>query len=206
MKLLLTAFEPFGGDTVNPAWEAVQALDAPEGIRVVKLQVPTVFGKAAETVLSAVRREYPDAVVCVGQAAGRAVLTPERVAINCRDARIPDNAGQAPTDEPVIPGGPAAYFSTLPLRAMVSAIRAAGVGAEISNTAGTFVCNDLMYGLLHGLAREFPGVRGGFIHVPCLPEQAQRRDGATPSMALDAIANGLTAAISPAVWRDPHHM
>lgn len=196
MKILLTAFEPFGGESVNPAWEAVRTVKAPAGAELIRLQVPTVYGRTGETVLDAVRRERPDAVLCVGQAAGRAALTPERVAINCRDAAIPDNAGQRPTDEPVVPGGPAAYFSTLPVRAMTEAIRAAGVPAGISNTAGTFVCNDLLYALLHGLAREYPGIRGGFIHVPCLPEQAARRADGTPFLPLSEIVRGLEAALA----------
>ncbi len=196
MKILLTAFEPFGGDSVNPAWEAVRTLEAPDGAELVRLQVPTVYGLAGDTVLDAVRRERPDAVLCVGQAAGRAALTPERIAINCRDARIPDNAGQQPADETILPDGPAAYFSTLPIRAMTEAIRAADVPAAVSNTAGTFVCNDLMYTLLHGLEREFPAVRVGFIHVPCLPEQAARQEKPTPSLPLTDIVRGLEAALA----------
>ncbi len=170
MKILLTAFEPFGGEKTNASLEAMKGIRAPRGTELIRIEVPTVFGLAGETVLRAVREERPDVVLCLGQAAGRAAVTPERVAINVRDASIPDNAGEMPQDEPIVPGGPAAYFSTLPIRAMVSAAQAAGVPAAISNSAGTFVCNDLMYSLLHSLAAEFPQIRAGFVHVPaCVP-------------------------------------
>lgn len=195
MRILLTGFEPFGGEAVNPAWEAVQAVSAPQGAEIIRLLVPTVYEKAGEAVLEILRRERPDAVLCVGQAAGRAALTPERVAINCRDALIPDNAGQQPADEPVVAGGPDAYFTTLPLRAMLAAIREAGVPAALSNTAGTFVCNDLLYTLLHGLRDASPRVPCGFIHVPCLPEQAALHGDGVPSLPLSDIVRGLTAAV-----------
>lgn len=195
MKILLTAFEPFGGEQVNAALEAVTRLSAPKGAELYKLTVPTVFGLCTETVIRAMRDIRPDAVVCVGQASGRAAITPERVAINLRDARIPDNAGFQPFDEPVVPGGPAAYFSTLPVRAMAEAIQKAGVSAMISNTAGTFVCNDLFYGLCHAIESEFPSISGGFIHVPCLPEQAALHPSPIPSMKLLDIVRGLEAAL-----------
>ena len=166
MKILLSAFEPFGGEGVNASQEALKLIKAREGTELVKITVPTVFGLAGTTLLEALRKEKPDAVICLGQAGGRAAVTPERCAINVRDARIPDNAGHQPKDEPVIAGGPAAFFSTLPIKAMAAAARKAGFAAEISNSAGTFVCNDLMYTLLYTLEREFPAVRGGFIHVP----------------------------------------
>ena len=166
MKILLSAFEPFGGESVNASQEALKLIRAREGTEQIKITVPTVFALAGETLLEAVRAEKPDVVICLGQAAGRSAVTPERCAINVRDARIPDNAGRQPKDEPVIAGGPAAFFSTLPIKAMAAAARKAGFAAEISNSAGTFVCNDLMYSLLYTLEREFPAVRGGFIHVP----------------------------------------
>ena len=166
MKILLSAFEPFGGERANASQEALKLIRAREGTELVKITVPTVFGLAGTTLLDALRKEKPDAVICLGQAGGRAAVTPERCAINVRDARIPDNAGHQPKDEPVIAGGPAAFFSTLPIKAMAAAARKAGFAAEISNSAGTFVCNDLMYTLLYTLEREFPAVRGGFIHVP----------------------------------------
>lgn len=197
MKLLLTAFEPFGGEAINPALEAVYRVpDQIGGVQVVRLEVPTVFHAAIDTVAGAIGRERPDAVLCVGQAGGRAGITPERVAINLDDAAIPDNAGRQPVDEPIFTDGAPAYFSTLPIKAMVQAIRAAGLPASVSNTAGTFVCNHLMYGVLYTLAKQYPGVRGGFVHVPFAPEQAACRAAPTPSMSLDDIARGLTAAIS----------
>ena len=197
MKILLTAFEPFGGERVNAALEAVARVpDRLGDTEIVRLTVPTEFDRSIETVLAAVERELPEAVLCLGQAAGRAALTPERVAINCRDARIPDNAGYQPADEPVVPGGPAACFATLPVKAMVRAMEAAGVPAALSNTAGTYVCNNLMYGLLHHLARVRPEIRGGFLHVPVTPEQAAASGRDLPSLPAEDTARGLCAAIS----------
>ena len=195
MKILLTGFDPFGGQTINPAWEAVKRVNAPAGAELIKLEVPTVFGLSVETVREALLRERPDAVVCVGQAGGRNAVTPERVAINVDDARIADNAGNRPVDVPVDPDGPAALFSTLPIKAMVQAIQDAGINAQISNSAGTFVCNHLMYGVLRTLQRELPCTIGGFIHVPCIPEQCADRPDA-PSMPLDDIVKALEAALS----------
>ena len=194
MKLLLTAFDPFGGERVNPALEAIRLVpDEVAGWEIAKLEVPTVFGASVDTVAQAIRREKPDAVLCIGQAGGRCDLTPVRVAINISDARIADNAGKQPVDEPIAKDGPAAYFATLPVKAMAAAIREAGLPASVSNTAGTFVCNHLMYGVLHLLAREYPGVRGGFMHVPFAPEQVTNRPA--PSMSLRDIARGIEAAI-----------
>lgn len=196
MKLLLTAFEPFGGESINPALEAVKRVQSRVGdVEVIRLEVPTVFGRSIETVAAAIRREKPDAVLCVGQAGGRGALTPERVAINIDDARIPDNEGSQPIDRPIAADGPAAYFSTLPVKAMVQAIREAGVPAELSNSAGTFVCNHLLYGVLHILAREYPGVRGGFLHVPFIPQQTAGRPSPVPSLPLEEIVRGLEAAV-----------
>ena len=147
MKILLTGFDPFGGESVNPAWEAVKLVKAPAGAELVRLEVPTVFTLSIQTVMESVRLHRPDAVVCVGQAAGRSEITPERVAINIADASIPDNEGNQPCDEPIVPGGETACFSTLPVKAMVEAIRARGIPAEVSLSAGTFVCNHLLYSL-----------------------------------------------------------
>ena len=150
MRILLTAFEPFGGETMNPALEAVKRVaDHVGGTEVIRLTVPTVFYKSIAVVSAAIGIEKPDAVLCIGQAEGRCDLTPERVAINLDDARIPDNEGNQPIDRPIFPDGAPAYFSTLPVKAMVRSIRNAGIPASVSNTAGTFVCNHLMYGLLH---------------------------------------------------------
>lgn len=196
MKLLLTAFDPFGGEKVNPALEAVKRVScAKEDIEIVKLEVPTVFGLSVNTVLEAMRIHCPDAVLCVGQAGGRAEVTPERVAINVDDARIPDNNGNQPVDRVIREDGQPAYFATLPVKAMVAAIRAAGIPAALSNTAGTFVCNHLMYGVLYHIAREFPGMRGGFVHVPFIPEQTKGREN-LPSLPLEDIVRALEAAIA----------
>lgn len=190
-KLLITGFDPFGGETVNPSWEAVQLLpETVSGWQLHKLEVPTVFGKAAEVVLAAAEEIAPDAILCVGQAGGRSAVTPEVVAINLREARIADNEGVQPQNEPVVPHGPAAYFATVPVREMVSAINAAGITAALSYSAGAFVCNDLLYALLHRY--DGTAVRVGFIHVPFLPQQAKEGQ---PSMALEAIAAALRIAI-----------
>lgn len=192
MKLLLTAFDPFGGETVNPALEAVKKVGVIPGVEIMKLEVPTVFHKSIAAVTDAIDSIQPDAVLCVGQAGGRAGLTPERIAINLDDARIPDNEGNQPIDRPIVPEGPAAYFATLPVKAMAEGIRAAGLPASVSNTAGTFVCNHLMYGVLHHLALHKPQTRAGFLHVPFLPEQTKNH----PSLPLEAITRGLEAAIT----------
>lgn len=186
--LLITGFDPFGGETINPAWEAVKLLPDEIGhFRAHKLQIPTVFGLAAETVLRSAETLSPDVILCVGQAGGRAAVTPERVAINLRDARIPDNRGNQPTEISIVPDGPAAYFSTVPVLRMAQAIRDAGLPGQVSNTAGTFVCNDTLYTLLHRCVGA--NTRVGFIHVPYLPQQG------TPSLPLEQTVAALTAAI-----------
>ena len=190
--LLITGFDPFGGQSINPSWEAVRRLpDAVGRWRLTKVQIPTVFGQAARAVLEAAGEGAPDAIVCVGQAGGRAAVTPEVVAINRRDARIADNGGNQPVDTPVDPTGPAAYFSTLPVRQMEQAVLAAGYPAALSYSAGTFVCNDVLYTLLRHY--EGSGTRVGFIHLPFLPEQAGEGQ---PSMPLEDMVAALTAAIS----------
>lgn len=200
MKILVTAFDPFGGESVNPALEAVQRMkDRIAGAQIVKLEVPTVFGKSIETVYAAMRRETPDAVVCVGQAGGRSEVTPERVAINVDDARIADNEGNQPIDRPVFADGRNAYFSTLPVKAMVRRMREGGLPSSLSNTAGTFVCNHLMYGVLYHIEKEFPRTRGGFIHVPFIPAQVVGRAAAAPSMSLGDITRGLEYAVEAVV-------
>ena len=202
MKVLLTAFDPFGGDTVNPANEAVKLVrNNVNGVEVVKVEVPTVFHKSIDVVAKAIEEEKPDAVFCIGQAGGRAELTPERVAINIDDARIADNEGNQPIDVKVFEDGEPAYFATLPIKAMVAAIRNAGIPSSVSNTAGTFVCNHLMYGVLYTLAKKYPGVRGGFMHVPFIPEQVIARPN-TPSMALSDIVRGIEAAITAIAEND----
>ena len=197
MKLLLTAFDPFGGSPINPALEAVKLVANQIGdVQIVKLEVPTVFGKSIDTVAAAMEKEKPDAVLCIGQAGGRYDLTPERVAINLDDARIPDNEGNQPIDVPIFRDGAPAYFATLPIKAMVAKMREAGLPASVSNTAGTFVCNHLMYGVLYTLAKHYPGVKGGFMHVPFVPSQTVNRPTPAPSMCQQDIARGIEAAIT----------
>ena len=197
MKLLLTAFDPFGGSAINPALEAVGLVaDRIGDVEIVKLVVPTVFGKSVDVVTAKMEAEKPDAVLCIGQAGGRHDLTPERVAINLDDARIPDNEGNQPIDRTICRDGAAAYFSNLPIKAMAAKIREAGLPASVSNTAGTFVCNHLMYGVLHHMAKHYPDMRGGFMHVPFVPSQTVNRPAPTPSMSEQDIARGIEAAIA----------
>ena len=200
MKILLTAFDPFGCVTINPAQEAVRLVaDTVAGAEIVKLEVPTVFHKSIEVMLQKAREVRPDAILCIGQSGGRSELTPERVAINISDARFADNEGNQPIDEPIYPDGAAAYFSNLPVKEMVEAIRAAGIPSSLSNTAGTYVCNHLMYGVLYHIEREMPGVRGGFIHVPFVPRQVARRGTPAPSLSEQDIARGIEAALEAIV-------
>ncbi|UDF34219.1 UNVERIFIED_ORG: pyroglutamyl-peptidase I [Shinella sp. XGS7] len=196
--LLLTGFEPFGGETVNPAWEIARSLDGSliEGVRVRAWQLPCVFGAALQALDEALQAHAPVLVLALGQASGRCDLSVERVAINVDDARIPDNAGAQPVDEPVLPDGPAAYFSTLPIKAMVAGLRAAGYPASVSQSAGTFVCNHVFYGLQHRLAGT--AVRGGFMHIPLLPEQAARHPG-QPSLPLSTLVEGTRLALALAL-------
>ena len=197
MKLLLTAFDPFGGDAINPALEAVKLVADKIGrFDIVKLEVPTVFRKSIDTVAKAIEEEKPDVVLCIGQAGGRFEITPERVAINVDDARIKDNDGNQPIDIKIFEDGENAYFTTLPIKAMVEAIREANLPAAVSNTAGTFVCNHLMYGVLYTLAKKYPHIKGGFTHVPFIPAQVARRTPVAPYMALEDIKRGLEAAIA----------
>lgn len=195
MKLLLTAFTPFDGEKINPALEAVKLVkDRIGNLLIVKLEVPTVFGKSIDTVREAIEREKPDFVLSIGQAGGRAEITPERVAINLDDARIPDNEGNQPIDEPIFPDGENAYFSTLPVKAMVEAIRKEGLPSSLSNSAGTYVCNHLMYGVLYYLDKR-PVIKAGFIHVPYIPEQTKNKKE-MPALELSEIVRGLEAAIT----------
>jgi pyroglutamyl-peptidase len=195
MKILVTAFDPFGGDIVNPALEAVKLIPEKIGsLGIVKLEVPTVFRKCIDKLTAAIEREKPEAVLCVGQAGGRFDITPERVAINVDDARIADNEGNQPVGA-IYADGPAAYFATLPIKAMVKRIRDAGLPSSVSNSAGTFVCNHIMYGLLYHLDKKYPGIRGGFIHVPFIPEQVVNRPAPSPYMAAADIVKALTEAL-----------
>jgi len=189
MKILMTAFDPFGGETVNASQEALTKLTPPPGVELVRMILPTVYGLAGEIIKNKIEEIKPDVVICLGQAAGRNVVTPERVAINIRDASIPDNAGFQPCDEPVIPNGPAALFSTLPIRKMIDAAKDRGLPAAISNSAGTFVCNDLMYSLLFLLEENFPEIKGGFIHVPAC--SASENGPALQTMPIEEIVRVL---------------
>ena len=197
--VLVTGFEPFGGETLNPSWEVVKQLEGMtiENCRVVTRQLPCVFGESLTVLNAAINELQPSVILAIGQAGGRVDITVERVAINVDDARIPDNQGQQPVDVEIVPGGPAAWFSSLPIKAMVSALREAGVPASVSQTAGTFVCNHVMYGLLHKIGAQAE-VRGGFIHIPYLPEQAAAHAGA-PSMAAQTVKRGLEVAIAVAI-------
>lgn len=176
MKVLVTGFDPFGGERVNPAYEAVKALpDTLDGAQIYKRELPTAFARSAAALEEYLTGLQPDIVLCVGQAGGTPAVRVERVAINLADARIPDNDGAQPLDEPLRADGDAAYFSTLPVRAMVQAVRAAGLPCSVSYTAGTYVCNAALYNALYLAAKRFPGLRAGFVHVPYLPRPSCRQ-------------------------------
>ena len=199
MKILVTGFDPFGGEKVNPALEAVKSLPSViQGAEIRWVEIPTVFYKSAEVLEAEIDRYQPDVVLCIGQAGGRASLTPERVAINQDDARIPDNQGNQPIDTPIRLDGEAAYFSTLPIKAMVQAIKEVGLPATVSNTAGTFVCNHLMYQALYLADKKFPHMRAGFMHIPYMTEQVINKPN-TASMNLADIVKGIEAAIGAIV-------
>lgn len=197
--LLVTGFEPFDGEPVNPSAEIARRVDGRTvaGARVVARVLPCAFGAAREALHAALADTRPALVLALGQAGGRSELSLERVAINVDDARIPDNAGAQPIDLPIVAGAPAAYFSTLPIKAMVAALRAAGLPAGVSQSAGTFVCNHLFFALMHALARQ-PATRGGFLHVPWLPEQAARHPGEF-ALELDAMVRGVELALATAL-------
>lgn len=197
MKLLLSGFEPFGGSKVNPSEQVVLAL-AHDGVAEVELRpaiLPVERARGPATLLEAVREFKPDAILCLGEASRRPALSIERVAINLMHYPMADNGGARVEDEPITPDGPAAYFTTLPLRAMLDAVRAAGVPAELSLSAGAFLCNQVTYSLLHDLARRGLHTPAGFVHLPALPEQASTRDPLTPSMGLETMLKGVRAAI-----------
>ncbi|MFG6413297.1 pyroglutamyl-peptidase I [Roseateles sp. DC23W] len=199
MDILITGFEPFDGDTVNPSWEVAQALDGRViGIgRVRACRLPVTFRDAPQRLAEALAQGRPELVIALGQASGRSEISIERVAVNLIDARIPDNAGDRPHDARVVALAPDAYFSTLPVKAMRDGLRAAGYPAGLSLTAGAFVCNQLFFELQHRLAGR--GVRGGFIHLPALPEQAARAPGGLPSMGLAAQIDAIALAVAIAM-------
>jgi pyroglutamyl-peptidase len=200
---LLTGFEPCGGQTTNPSWTAAAAASEilrAEGHPVAALVLPCVFGQSVTVLEDALRRHSPGLVICVGQAGGRPRISLERVAINCDDARIPDNAGNRPVDEEVVPGGPAAYFSSLPVKAALGALRAAGIPAEVSQSAGTYVCNHIFYALMHSLNTGVgaSATRGGFIHVPYETRQVPK-GGGTPSLPAAVMAEALAVVVRTAL-------
>ena len=203
LKLLVTGFEPFGGETTNPSWQIAKALDGERiGLALVHgCELPCVFGDALDVLDRAIHQHQPTLVLALVQAGGRVDFSLERVAINVDDARIADNAGRQPIDVPVHPDGPAAYFGTLPVKAMVAGLREAGYPASVSNSAGTFVCNHVFYGLQHRLRHT--RVRSGFMHVPLLPEQVAKTGNNLASMPLETMVSGVRLALQIALLT-PH--
>ena len=195
-RVLVTGFEPFGGEAINPSGEIARLLHGAriQGHEVTGALLPCVFGGAITELKKRLRAVKPALVICVGQAGGRADITPERVAINVDDARIPDNDARLPVDRAIVRQGPAAYWSTLPIKAIVDALKERGIPASVSQTAGTFVCNHVFYGLMHEL-RAQKKIRGGFIHVPFLPEQAKDQ----PSSPLETMVTAIAVAIETAL-------
>lgn len=196
MNILVTGFTPFGGEVCNPSWSAACTLpDSTGSARIYKRELPTAFEAAAAALCRAAEAVGPDVILCLGQYGGSPTIRVEQIAVNLMDARIPDNSGFQPRDLPVVPDGPAAYFSTLPTRSIVQALRSHGIPAVLSYSAGTYVCNSLLYSALHLCACRFPSVRCGFLHVPFLPEQAAARDAGEASMSLDTVSRALEISI-----------
>lgn len=201
-RVLVTAFDPFGGESVNPSQQAVLRLaagPAPAGVELRTTFLPVVFGDAIEAMKAAVLVHNPDIVICVGEAGGRVAVTPERFAVNLNDAGFPDNAGRQPVDEPIIEGGPVAYASTLPVAQLVDTLHAAGIPAAKSSTAGNYVCNNVFYGLMHLIATERHELRGGFVHVPYMHEQVLNRLDPQPSLSIETITNAVRIVIETSV-------
>lgn len=199
MKVLVTGFDPFGGEKVNPSWKAIEKLPDEIGrAEIIKEEIPTVFKESIQRLEELITLYSPEIVICVGQAGGRYKISIERVAINLDDARIPDNKNQQPIDERIYTDGENAYFSTLPIKAMVKEIKKHSLPSEISNSAGTFVCNHLMYGLLYLIDKNQLDIRGGFIHVPFVTAQVVGKRN-IPYMALEEIKEGLYYAIEGAI-------
>ncbi|RGS79267.1 pyroglutamyl-peptidase I [Coprococcus sp. AF21-14LB] len=203
MKVLITGFDPFGGESVNPAYEAVKLLpDTIAGAQIIKLEIPTVFSKSGPAVEAGIQEYQPDIVINVGQAGGRSCVTIEKVAINLADARIPDNAGEQPVDEVLQEDGENAYFATIPVKAIVQNVREHGIPCHVSYTAGTYVCNCVMYNVLYMAAKKYPNIRAGFIHVPFAAEQAVDKANGMAFMSLDMIAKSLEYAIEATVQNE----
>ena len=191
MKIIVTGFDPFGGEKINPSIECVKALPDIEGVELIRLELPTVFKESAKRLNEVINDVKPDAVLSVGQAGGRAGITMERIAINVDDARIPDNISQQPIDEAIQLDGEAAYFTTLPIKRIVNAIREAGISAEVSNSAGTFVCNHIMYQALFAATKADKPFKAGFMHIPFIPEQTTDK----PSLPLEESTKAVQIAI-----------
>ena len=203
MKILVTGFDPFGGDKINPAFEAVLMLPKTiAGAEIKTLEIPTVYKKCADHLQKEIDTYNPNVVLCIGQAGGRATISVEKVAINLAEARIPDNEKNQPSNEPIIENGPTAYFTNLPIKAMVKNIKDNKIPSSISYTAGTFVCNDIMYRLLHMINTKYPKIRGGFMHVPFDTYQVLDRPDTTPSMPIATISKGIMHAIEAIVAND----
>lgn len=199
MKILVSGFDPFGGEKINPAIESVKLLpDTIQGVEIIKIEIPTVIGKSVRKIEEAIEKYQPDVVLSVGQAGGRPDITVERVAINVDDCRIADNEGNQPIDTQIVENGPAAYFSTLPIKAIVNKMIESGIPASVSNTAGTFICNHVMYGVRHIASTKYPTMRTGFIHIPFLPQQVTDKRN-MPSMALETIVKALIIALETIV-------
>lgn len=195
MKILVTGFDPFGNEPINPAWEAVKQIpDTVDGVAVVKVQIPTIFGDSIDKLLETANKEKPDFILCIGQAGGRFDLTIERVGINIDDARITDNKGKQPIDEAIYPDGENAYFVKLPIKSMMKRVRDTNIPCSISNTAGTFVCNHILYALLYHIEKNNIAKAGGFVHVPYVPSQVVLKPG-QPSMCSTMITDGLIEMI-----------
>lgn len=202
MKALITGFDPFGGESLNPAYEVVSGLESQIGdCQIVKLEVPTVFGRCLEVLESSLTKEKPDIVICLGQAGGETGIRLEKVAINLNDARISDNKGNQPTDEPIYADGENAYFTSLPIKAISKALKDQGIPSSISYTAGTFVCNHLFYGLMYMIKKNHPYIKGGFIHIPYLPEQVVDK-AKTASMSLDMMLAAIKIIIETSTQVD----
>ncbi|MGU3369711.1 pyroglutamyl-peptidase I [Bacillus mycoides] len=198
--VLVTGFDPFGGESINPAWEVAKSLHEKTigEYKIISKQVSTVFHKSIQVLKAYIEELTPEMIICIGQAGGRPDITIERVAINVDDARIADNEGNKPVDMPVVEEGPIAYWSTLPMKAIVKKLREEGIPSSVSQTAGTFVCNHLFYGLMHELEKHDKKIKGGFVHIPFLPEQASNYPG-QPSMSLSTISKGIELAIEVAM-------
>lgn len=198
MKVLITGFDPFGGESINPAYEAVKKMKDKIGdVTVVKLEIPTVFDKSLKHIEEAIIKEKPDVVISIGQAGGRFGISVEKVGINLNEARIPDNEGNQPSGTPVFEDGETAYFSTLPCKAIVKALKEKHIPSSISYSAGTYVCNHVLYGLMYLINKKYPDIRGGFIHVPFLPEQTMNKYN-MPYMSLEMITEALEIAVEEA--------